>query len=329
MKKCIIFLFTLGLILIISNKTWTQEYKKLAQTGCKFLGVGMDARSTAMGEAFTSIQGNSASIFYNPAGMANLHNFFDLNINHATWIADIKHYSAGIAFNPFGIKYGVLGFSFIYVDYGELERTMVDPKTDAGYVDMGTFSPKALSVGLGYAIQLSERFSVGGQIKYVSQEMGSNLLSSGDEVTNKVNVLAFDFGTLYSTGWKSLVFGMSVRNFSKEVKYQNEGFQLPLTFKIGISMDGLDLLLPEHKDHSLLVSIDAVHNRDYPEQVNLGLEYTFMNLLSLRGGYMFNNDEKGIVGGIGIHKYGFEFDYSYTPFGVFKSVNRLTFRITL
>jgi hypothetical protein len=81
--------------------------------------------------------------------------------------------------------------------------------------------------------------------------------------------------------------------------------------------------------HSLLVSIDAVHNRDYPEQINLGMEYTFNQLISLRGGYMFNNDEHGITGGIGIQKFGLAFDYGYTPFGVFKDVHRLSVRYTM
>jgi len=326
MKKIVYIIF---LSFLVSFSLLSQEYKKLAQTGCQFLSVGQDARSTSIAEALTSVDGYSTSLFYNPAGMARMENFIDLNLNHMTWIADIKYYSGSFSINPFGLKYGIIGLSFMYVDYGEFLGTRVNPNTEAGYDDIGTFKPSALSIGLGYAIQLSDRFSVGGQVKYVYQELGSSLLSDLSEVTNKVDVIAFDFGTLYKTGFKSLAFGMSVRNFSKELKFQNEGFQLPLTFKLGISMNAMDLIMPDQDLHSLLVTVDAVHNRDYPEQLNLGMEYTFNKIVSLRGGYMFNNDEHGITGGIGLEYSGFGFDYGYTPFGVFKDVHRLTFRFKM
>lgn len=328
MKK-FIYILSVFILIFTASGLLAQENKKLAQTGCQFLSVGQDARSTALGEALTSIDGLSASLFYNPAGMARMNNYLDLNLNHMTWIADIKYYSGSVAINPFGLQYGIMGLSFMYVDYGEFLGTRVNPNIESGYDDIGTFKPSALSVGLGYAIQLSDKFSVGGQVKYVYQELGSSLLSDKSEVKNKVDVLAFDFGTLYKTGYKSLAFGMSIRNFSQELKFQNEGFQLPLTFKIGISMNAMDLILPDQNMHSLLVAVDAVHNRDYPEQINLGLEYGFDNLIFVRGGYMFNNDEHGITGGIGIQRFGFAFDYSYTPFTVFKDVHRLTFRFTM
>lgn len=49
---------------------------KLAQTGMQFLSVGTDARAVAMGEAFTTIEGRSSSLFYNPACMARTSNTF-------------------------------------------------------------------------------------------------------------------------------------------------------------------------------------------------------------------------------------------------------------
>jgi len=328
MKK---FKYILLLLVFITGASGllAQENKKLAQTGCQFLSVGLDARSTSMAEALTSMDGYSTSLFYNPAGMARMENLLDLNLSHMTWIADMKYYSGSVAVNPFGLKYGILGISLVYVDYGEFQGTRVNPNTEAGYDDIGNFKPTALAAGLGYAIQLSDRFSVGAHVKYVRQELGSSLLSDNSTVTNEVDVVAFDFGTLYQTGFKSLAFGMSIRNFSQELKFQNEGFQLPLTLKIGISMDAMDFIMPGQQMHKLLVAVDAVHNRDYPEQVNLGMEYTFDNLVSLRGGYMFNNDEHGITGGIGIQKFGLGFDYGYTPFGVFKDVHRLSVRYTM
>src|SRR5512142_1960244 len=73
---------------------------KLAQTGFNFLSVGTDARATAMGEAFTTIDGSSTSLFYNPAGLAGISTFVDISLSQMKWIADIKYISGAAAFSP-------------------------------------------------------------------------------------------------------------------------------------------------------------------------------------------------------------------------------------
>jgi len=103
--------------------------------------------------------------------------------------------------------------------------------------------------------------------------------TSVQNTSNKLSPLVFDFGTQFRTGIKSLVFGMSVRNFSTEVKYAQEGFQAPLTFTLGISMNAMDLVGELPFDQALLVSLDASHYRDHPEQVKIGLEYKIMDIL--------------------------------------------------
>ena len=340
MKKniliCWIAILALGLIY---SYGFTAD-KKLAQTGFQFLSVVTEARAAAMGDAFTTVEGNSMSLFFNPANLALMNTFMDLSINQNKWIADMTHYSASIAFNPMYGKYGTFGLTLLSVDYGDFIGTMVDPTTEKGFIDTGTFGPTAFAIGFGYAKALTDRFSVGGHIRYVDQKLGSSTVPVGEvsegvtkEVNNDLSVWSFDFGTIYRTGFKSLVFGMSVRNFSQEVKFESEGFQLPLTFKMGISMDVFDLLMENNAQHKLLVSVDAVHPRDYSEQLNFGAEYTMMNLLAFRLGYMYNRDEEDITAGFGVQtKFGdrmVALDYAYTPFGVFNNVQRLSFRLSL
>ena len=129
---------------------------------------------------------------------------------------------------------------------------------------------------------------------------------------------------------------MSVTNFSKEVKYEEEGFQLPLLFTIGISANLFDFFEMPGPDQSLLLSVDATHPRSHPEQIKVGAEYQFMKILSLRGGYVSGNDENDFTFGVGITStslgispVNFDVDYSYTPFGVFNNVQRFTARISL
>jgi len=141
--------------------------------------------------------------------------------------------------------------------------------------------------------------------------------------------VAFDFGTLFKTGIKSLAFGMSIRNFSNDIKYADEGFQLPLVFTIGASMDMMDLFEISGPEQSLYLSVDATHYRSHPEQLIIGLDYTFMSLLSIRTGYVTSNDEDGLNFGMGISYFGLTFDYAYTPFGLFDKVQRMTIRFAM
>ena len=325
-KDFLRFITVISAIAVSTSNVYPQ--KKLAQTGFQFLSVGLDARASAMGEAFTTVEGVSSALFYNPAGMARLPSFTDVTANHIQWIADIKHYSFSLALNPREGRYGVFGISAMTVEYGEMQGTMVWANPE-GYIDTEVFSPQAIAIGIGYAKCLTDKFSVGGQIKQVAQSLGKSFIPDEGVEKNLASALAFDFGTIYRTGFKSLSFGMSIRNFSEEVKFEEEGFQLPLTFKIGLSVNAFDFFMdvPLEK-HSLLIIMDAVHPRSYPEYINLGGEYLFMDMFALRLGYMSGQDECGLSMGFGLQKFGFSFDYAYTPFGVFNNVNRFTVHLS-
>jgi len=126
---------------------------------------------------------------------------------------------------------------------------------------------------------------------------------------------------------------MCVRNFSREVSFVDEGFQLPLTFRIGFSMDALDLASVDRTVHSMLLAVDFEHPRDFAEQVKFGGEYLFMRTVALRAGYVFPADEHGFSFGVGLRQtvenLGMGVDYAYTPFGVFGGVHRVSLSFTM
>ena len=341
MKKTIILVVTGLLIgcLLATSVYADDDNKKLAQTGFQFLSVISDARAASMAEAMTSLNIGSSALFFNPAGMAWMEGFMDMTASSNQWIADITHNAFSLAIQPAGAKYGVLGFSVQSVDYGDFYGTRVDRDTDQGYMDTEIFNLTSMAIGVGYAKQLNDRFSVGGQVRWVRQDLGESVIpvetSEQDsiilteEVSNELTPMAFDFGTQFKTGYKSLVFGMSVRNFSTELEYVEEGFQLPLVFNLGISMDLMDFLEDMPLDQSLYLSIDASHYRSHPEQLKFGLDYRLLDILSLRGGYLSNNDESGFSFGVGVSYVGLTFDYAYSPFGIFDKVQRMTVRFSM
>ncbi|MDD3807903.1 MAG: DUF3308 domain-containing protein, partial [Candidatus Marinimicrobia bacterium] len=82
----------------------------------------------------TTVEMGSASLFYNPATMAIMPSTVDAMASQNTWIADIKHNTFSIAFNPAQNRYGVFGISAHAVDYGEIQGTMVW-SNDRGWVE--------------------------------------------------------------------------------------------------------------------------------------------------------------------------------------------------
>ncbi|MBU0473749.1 MAG: PorV/PorQ family protein [Bacteroidetes bacterium] len=328
-------------IFLVSSNTFGQDNQKLAQTGFQFLTVGTSARSAALGEAFTTQDGTSIAMFHNPAGLSRMTSSSEVNISQMTWIADINYYSGAVALN-LG-SYGVFGLSLKYVDYGEFLWTQVDPTSEKGYSDFeGWGMPTSYMAGISYAKDLSDKFAVGGTIKYANQNLGTSYvpidhivhegilgIDGKDSIETIIGtqeyikgVFAFDFGTIYKTGFKSLAFGMSIRNFASEQKYVKESFQLPLVFRIGISMNVLDFFDSISDVNKFNVSIDAVHPRSFPEYLSIGGEYNFSDLLYLRLGYITSQSDYSYSLGAGITHFGVSFNYAYTPFDTFSDVNR-------
>lgn len=304
---------------------------KLAQTNFKFLEISVHPRAAAQSDAMTANEFNSsAAMFYNPAAMGWMENRFSAGFGITNWIADVTYNSASASVRT---NYGVFGASLLFADYGGgIIGTIVSPN-ERGYLEYGDLGlsnpePSAMAIGFGYGIAVTDRFGVGGNAKYVKQDLSDAVVSSdGTTETNSTSTVAFDFGLLYKTGFRSLNLAMSVRNFARELRYVQENFELPLTFNVGVSMNMLDLAALDPNVHALRVSLEAERPRDFSEQVKAGGEYTFLNIVSLRAGYTYPTDEQGVSFGGGLKydtsAFGVSADYAFTEFGIFGSVHRM------
>jgi long-subunit fatty acid transport protein len=304
--------------------------KKVGQTGFQFLKIDMSTRAAGMGGSYITINNDATSMLYNPAGLGFMEPKIDAFVTQTKWIADISYIGGGVAAS-LG-DWGTVGASWMIADYGnDFIGTRYDPTSSQGYIETGNLTVSSYMVGLSYAKALTDKFTIGGQVKNCYQHLGQSIIDTlGTTRINELSGLAYDFGTIFYPGFKSFRIGMNIRNFAQEYKYEEEGFELPLTFVIGAAMDVLDLV-GDH-ENSLLLSIDAVHPRDYTERINFGAEYTFMKMLSLRVGYKYNYDNEGFTAGIGfqqqIGKASINVGYAYTPMQYFNTVHRLSVGIS-
>ena len=333
MKRSILFILVITFhCLGIAKYVRAEEPKKLAQATMTFLNIEVGARAVGMGGSFICMDNDATSLFWNPAGIANISGTA-ISLNYNQWIAEMKQSALAVTYgNP---MLGTFGLSFKNMDNGDLERT-IPANNDEGYLQVGTFNVNQFVAGIAYGRQITERFLIGGQVKYAYQDLGPSdiliqTIEESDTLLNKENkegTFALDFGTIYYTGFKDLRLAMSFRNFASSIKYAYESYELPISFKVGVAMNVLSLVDPDAEFHSLQLAIDAVHSRDYTERIHLGAEYWFRDLLAIRSGYKFNYDEESFSAGFGLKSsfigINLKIDYAYSAFGDFNSAQRFS-----
>lgn len=323
-----------GLMLVVPpeaarGQVFDFERNKRAQTAFKFLNGPMNARAAGLSRAMTAREAGSASLFFNPAGMARQRASFDMALTRTQFIAGIDYNAASSSVRPFEGRYGVLGITLLSVDYGDLQGT-VRADNEQGFNDTGTFSPSAWSVGLGYAKALTDRFSIGGHVRYANLDLDvapvSESGSDGYNYTgNAAGTMVYDFGMFYRTGFRSLTFAARASNFSRDVTFVDENEELPLSLKMGVSMNVLNLTRFASSTHAFRLSVDAESPRDFNERIKIGGEYEFLQTIALRGGYSIPSGERGFSIGAGLHQdiggVRFAADYAYTDFGMLSGAN--------
>ncbi|MEO0293464.1 MAG: PorV/PorQ family protein [candidate division WOR-3 bacterium] len=299
------------------------EIDKVAQTGCKFLDVGFGARACGMGEAYTVVGHDADALFYNPSCIAEIDNDVDISGGVTYWIADIRHSYLSIVYNTG--NFGSFGISVVSPNYGEILGTEIAPETEEGFKDTDTLGVSALCVGVAYAKEFTEKFTVGAQIKYVAQHLAETYSENlGGYKENEISTLSYDFGLLFYPGFKSFAFGMFVRNFSPRVKYEQIGFELPLTFSVGVGVDNLLDFFGSYPGMTLTVGAEMLHPRDWREEFNVGGEFGYNDMIFFRAGYKFRYSQEGLNFGVGLKSSGIKIDWSYSEFKLFDWINRFS-----
>ena len=307
--------------------------KLTGQSSMTFLQVGVSPKAAALGDAYTAMSQGVESVFFNPAGLTEMNTTYQAFVSSTQWFADIKYLAGAVGYNSG--DYGAFALSFIVVNYGSIKGTALVPSTSTGANYTLTGDVKnvgAYSFGLTYVKAVSTKFAIGGTVKYVGQQLGQLTDANGNTSDNNANKFAFDMGVKYFPGIESLRLGMSIRNFSTFVQYQSFESPLPLAFSVGLGMNLMDLINKDiSKEHALVLSSEFVHPNDYTDRVNTGLEYTFMNLVSLRAGYETNHDILSWSGGIGLGTSlggtRIDVDYSYSHTKYFDGVNRFALNV--
>ncbi len=334
MKKFLVFLL-MAHLLCFAGEVWSSEFDNVGTSGAQFLKLDVDARVVAMGGANAAVTRGAMSLYYNPAGIANMDEN-SLAFSYTDWIADIKYNYLAYSRPVSGL--GNVGIHLAVLTMDDMEETTLEEPDGTGNL----FGANSWVVGISNAHQLTNRFSFGVTCKYIRENISE--LSSGS--------VAFDFGTIYYTGFRTLRIAMSTRNFGTDTKYggtelettldqdedpttqpvevrlNTESYPLPLTFRVGIAYD-----FEFGESSNLLATFDGYNTRDRGQQGSVGFEYSWQDRLAIRAGYKIRTDEEGVAAGAG-----YQFDipgfgmlginYAWADLGRLESAHRFSLTTT-
>lgn len=330
-RKLVITITTLGSLALGQSKTGTSVGQ--------FLLIEPSGRIAAMGNAGVTMYGEIQAAYYNPAAIGYILRH-GVQFTHARWLADIVFDHAALAVN-LG-DWGTLVASVTSLNSGEIEVRTVEQPLGTGEL----YSVTDLAIGAGYGRQISDRFSVGVQVNYVQETIWHTTMSA----------FGLNVGTLYRVSADGLHIGASLSNFGTRGRFDGrdlrvqfdrnasrygdnsalpatqfvDDFPLPIIFRVGL---GYPLRIYERS--TLRLAVDAFHPSDNTESMSVGAEWTYDNLLFLRGGYQnlfLQDSEVGLTLGGGIRYVlgtsAVSIDYAWANHGRLKDAHRLTLGVS-
>ncbi len=332
----------LGLVLLMTQSGWSQRVKKVGTAAAPFLRIAVGSEGTAMGSAYVSVARDPSAIFWNPAGLAQ--------VERMGFFVDHSPYLPGLSFNFLGVTYGnhqwgTVGLGVTALSTDRMEITTPDQPMGTGE----TFTAASVAVSLSYARYLTERFSIGGTVKYVQERI----------YNSTANGFAFDIGTLFVTPFKGIRLGVSIANFGTSMRIRGEDlnvrvdiapdingnnqsvvgelktneFDMPLIMRVGLSWDVIN-----SEQMLITLAADGVNPNDNAQSVNLGAQIAlFHRMLKLQLGFndLFLPDrERGLTLGMGLaitqfSGMGLNIGYAYQSFRYLGGVSRFSIYLTL
>lgn len=315
----------------LSSLAAAQGGTYVGTSAANFLKIGLGARTVGMAESDITAAQDAAALSSNPGAVSRIGKPGAV-FSAARWFVESNVTYLAVTV-PFSI--GTLGMDISYFGSGDIEETTLAKQDGTGRV----VSANDMAIGLGYARDLTDRFSVGIKAKYIREQLA----------TVAADAFAVDIGSVFTTTFlNDLKIGIVLTNFGGALRFtgrdlivthvvpgsptgkqvpaelQTTDWPLPLTFRIGIATDVI-----RNENFRLTAAYAVTDSRDYGDRHNVGMGVTILNMFALRGGYRFKYDESTFSAGAGVAipagvLGSVSFDYAYTNYGKLKAVHQFT-----
>ncbi len=338
------FIILIGLLLLSPITIFA-----ISQGAPLSLLIEPSSRAGAMGSAYVAQVDDAYSGYWNPGAMA-FNRKTQIAWMHSNWFGDVEGiddmYYEYLAWNQYFEDIGNIGFNATFMTFGEMQII------DAQQNDHGTYKPFDMSTAFTYAYQFSQNDGAGITFKIIYSKLATDQVLQAVNASDKKGYglsWAFDLGYKRTNLFlRGLDFGIILQNIGPKITYSNkeQADPLPSNWRMGFSYRALErqfnkftVNLDMNKnlanDDSVIESIvtawfDDDANDEIDEIIlNAGAEYVYLDLLSLRGGYISDRagSIEGFSFGAGIHytfsgSYKLSLDMAFQPAGELTDYNK-------
>jgi len=291
-----VFLFSASFCLIFSCSL--AFARGAGTTAAAFLKINPGARAAGMADAFCAISDDVNAINFNPAGLVQVKQR-QISLSHNEWIEGVRNESLGYC-HPLGDAWS-MGFMVHYVYVGDIVARDI-----LGVPTGDTFGSQNYEAALSLARKVSDNLSVGVNAKHIYESI----------YTESDSAFAADAGVLCAI--RHFRMGVSLQNIGSRIALYEDAFELPRNLTAGVSYS---------VSRNSNISVDCSNLLEDEIDIKAGAEYRVIDMLALRGGFMFNRSENtgpGVTAGLGFFFKELSLDYGFLPFGDLGTVHRIS-----
>ena len=256
---------------IIATIFALQAAAQESQEVFSFLRLPVSAHVAALGGDNITIDDDDPTvIFHNPALIANVADK-SINLNFMTYMEGAKTASASFI-KAWGER-ATWGVGAQYMDYGSMKETTVDN------IEQGTFSAKDIAIAGTFTYLLSDRWSGGVTLRFISSSIGSY---------NSIGI-ASDLGLNYFDEERGWSLSAVAKNLGGQVKaYQDDYEKIPIDLLVGVSkrLEAAPLRF------SLTFSRLNRWDTSFIQHVTIGADVFLGENIYIAGGYNFRRRDE-------------------------------------
>ena len=237
---------------------------------------------------------------------------------HVNWLPELANdlYYEYIGFATGVEGWGTFGGNITFISYGSFQRTGEDSPTV-----IGEFESYDVAVTGSYGTSLSTKMKAGISAKLIYSRLADQ--GAGEERGQGTSTgFAVDLGLLYQ--WtQRLNLGLAITNIGPKMAYIDaaQSDDLPRNLAVGFAYKLLNSqynsLLITAEANKLMVGLDDGLSNEFKEVVfNGGAEFSYANLIAVRGGYIYDQEGniKTVTFGAGLRPLDWlKADFAYIP----------------
>ncbi|MCA9728433.1 MAG: PorV/PorQ family protein [Candidatus Eisenbacteria bacterium] len=297
MKRIYLATLVLGLVALATQAEAGTD-RRIGTAGAQELRIPVGTRGIALAGATVASNHGLESVFYNPAGLASTEGV-EAYFGNTSYIADINVRYLALSSK---MDWGSLAFTAKVLDLGDLIVTTEDAPEGTGQVETLTFAV----IGLTASRYLTDAISFGATGYFINESI-LDVHAKG---------VAFDMGLHYDLPWRNARFGLVMKNLGPDMAFdganlehsvqipgsspnsrprvlrtQSAAFDLPTYFELGGEMSAWT-----SGDNQVMGYGTYQSNNFSKDEFRGGVEYNYQDLLSLRGGYAYADQNDYLFG---------------------------------